>query len=440
MKDRRFVVRALASSTLLVWVACSSGEPTSGSSTPASSEGGAEGGDAQADGAFDAAVVADAGDAGNFDAADAAPRLHSDISAGRPPACGAHPSAAIDRANGKLLVVTEDIGFGFQETSRPTLFRCNLDGTACTHTDISAGQAQGCGIDPALLVDAVNSKLLLISRSFESSFRSSLIRCNLDGTSCTHADISAGEGVSSGYSPSPVIDSANGKLLVVTMNTQQKPSLFRCNLDGTSCVHSDISAGQGSGSGLQPSAVIDTVNGKLLAVTNNVDKSNRASLFRCDLDGTSCTHTDISAGEPGNSGNEPSAVIDAVNGKLLVVTANTASSGKPSLFRCNLDGTSCAHTDISAGQGASSGDYPSAVVDAVNGKLLVVTQNGGNSFKPSLFRCNLDGTSCTHTDVSAGQGPQCGQNPFAMIDSANGKLLVVADDGLKPGLFLVPLK
>jgi hypothetical protein len=44
-------------------------------------------------------------------------------------------------------------------------------------------------------------------------------------------------------------------------------------------------------------------------------------------------------------------------------------------------------TDISAGQGIYTGYTPSAVIDSVNSKLLVVTYNGANSGKPSLFRC-----------------------------------------------------
>jgi hypothetical protein len=142
------------------------------------------------------------------------------------------------------------------------------------------------------------------------------------------------------------------------------------------------------------------MNSKLLVVTN--DYSNHASrsvaaatpaLVRCDLDGTGCTYTDISAGQGANSGGTPSAMIDTVNKKLLVVTQNGANSYKPALFRCNLDGTGCTYRDISAGQDKLDQDSPpSAVIDTSNAKLLVVTTLGdtyGISNKPSLFRCNL---------------------------------------------------
>ncbi|HEY3233602.1 MAG TPA: hypothetical protein VGJ84_02730, partial [Polyangiaceae bacterium] len=236
------------------------------------------------------------------------------------------------------------------------------------------------------VIDAANSKLLVATDNHANSYKPSLFRCNLDGTACTHTDISAGQGTYSAYYLSAVIDAVNSKLLVATNNYSGKPSLFRCNLDGTACTHTDISAGQGFGSGDDPSAVIDTVNRKLLVVTTNGDVyTSKPSLFRCNLDGTACTHTDISAGLGPGSGYTPSAVIDTVNSKLLVVTDNYANSGKPWLFRCNLDGTACTHTNISAGQGIASGYWPSAVLDPSNDALRVVTTNGANSLVPWLF-------------------------------------------------------
>jgi hypothetical protein len=148
--------------------------------------------------------------------------------------------------------------------------------------------------------------------------------------------------------------------------------------------------------------VIDSTNGKLLVVAN----SGGPGLFRCNLDGTGCSFTNISAGQVGDTGNYPSAVIDSVNGKLLAATTNRVNaSGAPALFRCNLDGTGCTYTDISAGR-ADGGWRPSAVIDSANGKLLVVGQDETlalSAAAPALFRCNLDGTGCTYVDISVGQ-------------------------------------
>ncbi|TGK81435.1 chitobiase [Leptospira noumeaensis] len=346
---------------------------------------------------------------------------HVDISAGQPVFSGNSPSAVVDNVGQRLLVITRNSA----NSSRPSLFRCNLDGSSCTHTDISTGQ--GITGAPNALIDPIHGKLLVTAESSANTGKLSLFRCNLDGTSCSHTDISAGQGNNSGLRPNGVIDVINKKLLVTTWNNTNngKLSLYRCNLDGTGCSHTDISAGQGTDSGARPSAIIDPINGKLLVATWNLSNTGKLSLYRCNLDGTTCSHTDISAGQGTDSGVYPNAAIDTINGKLLVVAQNDSNNSKPSLYRCSLDGTACSHTDISAGQGALSGITLKSVVDKVNGKILVVSRSNFNNSNASLFRCNLDGTACSHTDLSAGQGAQSGMDPSIVVNPFNGKLLVV---------------
>ncbi|BDA77550.1 hypothetical protein LPTSP3_g04800 [Leptospira kobayashii] len=363
---------------------------------------------------------------------------HFDISAGEGANSGNNPRALIDTASGKLLVVTNNGA----NNGKPSLFRCNLDGNGCTHTDISAGQGTDSGFELTVVIDSASGKLLVMTNNNANNGKLSLFRCNLDGTSCTHTDISAGQGTNSGQAPRAVIDSISGKLLVVSTNgaNSSKPSLYRCNLDGTSCTHTDISAGQGANSiSLFPGVVIDSVSAKLLVVTCNGANTSKPSLFRCNLDGTSCTHTDISAGQGTSSGERPTVIIDTSSGKLLAFTSNGANGGRPGLFRCNLDGTACTYADVSAGQGASSGTYPSAVIDPISGKILFATMNQFNNSKPGLFRCDADGTNCTHTDISMGQGISSGLRPAILIEPSSGKLFVVTmnlANNTKPSLFI----
>ncbi|WP_411823797.1 fibronectin type III domain-containing protein [Leptospira sp. 'Mane'] len=363
---------------------------------------------------------------------------HFDISAGEGANSGTSPAAVVDTATGKLLVVTNNGA----NNSKPSLFRCNLDGSSCTHTDISVGQGTDSGFSVTVVIDSVSGKLLVVTQNNANNGKLSLFRCNLDGTNCTHTDISAGQGTNSGQYPRTVIDSIFGKLLVVAINgaNNNKPSLYRCNLDGTSCTHTDISAGQGTNSiSLSPGVVIDSVSAKLLVVTCNNANNGKPGLFRCNLDGTNCTHTDISASQGTNSGQWPTAIIDTGSGKLLAFTSNGANGGRPGLFRCNLDGTGCTHTDVSAGQGSLSGTSPSAVIDPISGKILFVTMNQFNDSKPGLFRCDADGTNCTYTDVSMGQGINSGLRPTVLIEPISGKLFVVTMDvanNTKPSLFI----
>ncbi len=116
-------------------------------------------------------------------------------------------------------------------------------------------------------------------------------------------------------------------------------ALFRCNLGdttGASCTYKDISAGQSSGCGTSPSAVVDAADKKLFVVTNNAANSNKLGLFRCDLDGSNCTYVDFSVGQGVNSGTTPIAAIDTTNNRLLVVTNNQANSDKPGVFEIGL--------------------------------------------------------------------------------------------------------
>ncbi|MCW7481585.1 chitobiase/beta-hexosaminidase C-terminal domain-containing protein [Leptospira kanakyensis] len=361
---------------------------------------------------------------------------HFDISAGQGTnAVPYQASAVIDTVNQKLLAVSQN----GTNSNKLSLYRCDLDGSNCAHIDISAGQGSNSGTSARIVIDRIHSKLLVAALN---NGRLSLYRCHMDGTSCTHSDISAGQtGVQS--SPFPVLDYTNKKLLVVT-NYVGKSALFRCDLDGTNCTYTNISAGQPTNSGQSPSVAIDPIHSKLLFVTNNwsvggAGGSGKPGFFRCNLDGSSCVFIDISAGQGGSSGTYPSIVVDTMNRKFVVTTCNGSNNSKLGMFRCDLDGTNCSHTDISAGQGLNSGNASSAIIDTVNAKLITVTANGANNGKPGLFRCNLDGSSCTHTDISSAQGTNSGNMPVTLLNPFNGKILVVTQNAAnnnKPSLYL----
>ncbi len=367
--------------------------------------------------------------------------IHVDISAGQGAGSGTTPSAIVDTASGKLLVATKNDANG----GRPSVYRCNLDGSACTPHDVSGGEDAGAGVLPSIAVDAANAKLLVATQHGANGQRPALFVCELDGTACIYRDISAGQGVGSGYRPSLVVDAAGGKLLVATRcgTLAYAPGVFLCNVDGTNCTFADISVGQGIDSATSLHAVIDVANAKLLVVTQHggAERASRPSLFRCELNATGCTHTDLSAGQGPNSGQQPFALVDAANGKLVVVTKNGANGDRPALFRCDLNGSNCGYADLSAGQGAGSGEAPSAVIDTAANKLLVVTSNGAEGGRPGLFRCELDGSACTYTSLAAEQGIGSGRWPTILLDPAASRLLVTAENAAnagKLGLYLLP--
>jgi len=333
---------------------------------------------------------------------------------------GLFPSAAIDSTNRKLLVAFTDPN----AEGRPALLRCELDGTSCAYHDVSAGQARNNGMPPKLLLDTIRGKLLVVAQNTAATGGGlSLLRCELDGTACTHTDL-VGSCGPCGNDPSAAIDTDAQKLLIVTYDDTVggKPTLFRCELDGTACTSTDISADQPEGSGFGPQVLVDRQNKKLLVVTTNYANARKASLFHCNLDGTSCTHRHISVNQPNDSGLSPSAMIDETEGKLLVVTSNGGASNKPWLFRCNLDGTGCTSTDISAGQGPLSTVGSVAVLDAENRAFFVVR---AWMKPPSLFRCNVDGTGCVHHPLADGAAVLA-HSPSPVVDPTSGTLVIAA--------------
>ncbi|MCW7474584.1 chitobiase/beta-hexosaminidase C-terminal domain-containing protein [Leptospira levettii] len=379
--------------------------------------------------------------------------IHVDISAGQSgnsagsgSISGAIPSANLDIINNKLLVVTVNDA----NNGKPSLFRCELDGTNCTHSDLSAGEGTNSGRNPNAKIDFKNQKLLVVARNGANENKPSLYRCDLNGSNCTHTDISAGQGANSAgdsashkYGPKLIIDDLNQKILVVTINDANngKLSLFRCDLDGNNCNHTDISAGQGANSAFYPSFKVDTKNQKMLVVTYN---NTKLSLFRCNLDGTNCTHTDISVGQ--SSLIFPSLNIDLNRQKMMVavhkgnIGVGTSDGGKPGIVQCDLNGANCSYVDVSYNSSIlTSHRYMSSSLDLINQKILIVYQDQNIQHKPRLTRCDFDGSNCNHKDISVGQGSYSGTFPETLINSANGKLFVVTQNGAngrRPSLFI----
>ncbi len=129
------------------------------------------------------------------------------------------------------------------------------------------------------------------------------------------------------------------------------------------------------------------------------------------------------------------AVIDKVDGKLLIVS-DRESNPNPVIFHCDLDGTNCTREDVTANSadaaGLGYGTNPHAVIDEDNHTLLIAATNLTNDFnagfKPGLFTCKLDGGGCTYADISAGRVRNSGWMPTIAIDRANKKALVVCRD------------
>jgi hypothetical protein len=241
--------------------------------------------------------------------------------------------------------------------------------------------------------------------------------------------------------PRVVVDPGNGKLLFATADTYnpQVIGLFRCGLDGTGCTFADV-PGAGPNSAAAATPVIDATNQALLIAGWNASQYS-PRLFRCPLDASTCGSSDLTYGTSAGrlSGGYPTLLLDSANNKLLVVTQDDwvpdggSGSSRPALFRCNVDGTGCTYRQVSAA--SLSGKTPNAVLDSANGKLLIAAQDATNGNHLVLYRCALDGTGCAAFDMSAGTTSE-GQQPRIAVEPSTGRFFIVASSPtLLPGLF-----
>lgn len=290
------------------------------------------------------------------------------------------PCVAVDPDTQKPLVATDAAA----AMEVPLAYLCDAAASSCNASTLAAPPQSG--KSPSALFDS--GRLLLVTTHGGNGNRANLLSCKTDATDCALADLSAGQGVDSGLFPSAGTDGA-GKLLVATRN-QTTPWLARCSVAGTGCTGRDVSGG---GAGFDPA---DTRSGPILSVgASNLfvtwQTSTTINASHCAIDGTGCAFADIAAkaGVPG--AREPRAAFDAANQKLLVVVRNPADADKPYLIRCSADFSSCAASDVSAGQGPGSGKLPALAIDSGNGKVLIVTSHDGEAL---LIACALDGTAC----------------------------------------------
>ena len=364
--------------------------------------------------------------------------VHTDLSGDAGVNMGTMPSAAIDSTNHKLIVATTDL------SGEVVLFRCNLDGTACAMSNLGAltdAGSAGTGMNPSVVIDTAYNHILVALRSGTNHLVA--YRCDLNGQNCTMTDITTQTGgpTLGSTTVSAAMDSTNNSLDVAVMTgSYGRTGLYRCDLQSFNvCTLTDLTTlglsddGAGNNTGYVPSAAF--ANAKLyVSVVNEASSAFKPGLFVASST-TSCTYSDVSAGQGNNSGGSgpwdgPSVVVDTTNGKVVVAShdQSTAGNGKLTMFRCDLTGASCTHTDISAGQPTDCGWYPHAAIDVAGAKLYVATWDVANSGKPGLFQCALDGTNCSYVDMSAGQGANSGDWISLVLDSTNKRVLVVTEN------------
>jgi hypothetical protein len=331
------------------------------------------------------------------------------------------PSIALDEKNGRIVIAGAEEG-----TGKLTLALCDKQLGTCTGRDASLGAANNAAIDPTLLVDSVNDRLVVVRQDLSGGGQGilSYTSCSLDGTSCGAKAINAG--ATNLYGPHAVLDP--GKLLYAAVTNgaaSGKLGLLRCGLDGNGCVFKDIGTATGAANftGGNPTVMIDPANQKVVITTND-SSVYLLHLWRCDLQGDNCVRTDAHAGQPNSSCDFPRSTFDATTGQVLTVTRNTIDpvNKQASLFRCDAKTAVCAHANVTAGQQKVPAAKPS--VGVFGGTLFFLTRPETVA-QPWLFRCKVDGTGCAKYDLSPTTNG-FGDQHSLVVDPKTGRVYAAA--------------
>lgn len=313
--------------------------------------------------------------------ADNYPRL-VDVGSAGPAATAPRAIAGADR----MLVVATAAA----DMERVLLYSCASDAaSACTTTTLN-GPPQ-CGRSPTGVVDAFAGRLLVVAAHGGAANRATMLGCATDGTDCTLADLSAGQGSDSGLQPQALIDAGASKLLVVARNDAAgaKPWLYRCNLNGSGCTSRDVSGSLGAfpaDLSARPSAALGA--GSLWV---SWPTATGLGLVRCGADGSGCTGTDLAQKASLGSASAPSVLFDDVGAQVLV---GVEVGGTAALVRCTVDLVSCTRADVSAGHMLGA---PSLALDEGSGKLWLAGTSAGGA---TVVRCERDGSACVAAPLS----------------------------------------
>lgn len=334
----------------------------------------------------------------------------TNITVGPPTNSGRDPSALIDYTNKKIIVVSQQI-------NKLNLFRCNLDGSNCSFFDISPPIQIDSSFYPQVLIDPINSEIVVVAayRVIGSTDKLYMTRCKLDISSCNHTNITPQNETGGLYRANLLMDPYSGEIKVITRNGE-KMFIVNCNQNGSSCPHVSFTIGNLNIG--EYSAIVDSSNRKILVTFLG---TSGLGLVRCNLNGTNCLYSNLGSGHIGYL---PRLALDSINGKLLIATAN--NSVKPNLIRCNLDGSDCVNLNISSSLAANTGHNLFLTLDKFNSKIMIITRDetdSGFNARLGLLYCNLDGSNCNYK--IAGLGENSLYDSTAVLDSINGKLIIV---------------
>jgi hypothetical protein len=301
------------------------------------------------------------------------------------------------------LYVANDWGAGV------AVVRCNAAGANCvslafpaaTTTLASAFDSIGLGIDN-------HRRRIVLMAASATDDTPLLLDCTMDLASC---DVHQIAGLPPFALRQGQLSVRPGNIDVIGRRADGRLVMFRCAVPSFACADVDLSLEALRGNTMElGSIVVDEPAKAMMVVTSDPSYESRNSLFRCQLDGTKCTHTFMGTNQVPNEGTWPAAFLDREAGNLLTtfLSMDGLRRSHPALLRCGVDGKNCANVDLSQGLSGFDRDAPwTAAFDTTAKRILVLGTLGrrdslGNSTDSAvLWRCNRDGNACAAGDLGS---------------------------------------
>ena len=264
----------------------------------------------------------------------------SQISGSFDPSWWSNPRS-IKASNGKMYAAGST---ALASTKTASLARCEADGTSCAIIDVYAVASRAARGKTAtrvgLVDDVTNSQILVVALDDESSAREvELFSVSYDLATATFLGSLRPAGVThTEFSEvTPIIDTGNSTLYVMVSGASDL-YVYRTTLTGTVIGVDDAVAKVSPAP--SPAIRVDSargqvVNGKLVMVTVD-DTTNKPGVFVCELDVSSCTYDAYTGSETvSSSARKTEVVFDVAS---LTIHAFAAAGSGPALHRYAITG------------------------------------------------------------------------------------------------------
>jgi hypothetical protein len=343
------------------------------------------------------------------------------------------------------------------DTLRHLLFRCDMNGAACTVRSMEdeAGLSRGIYVNPnrdpflSIALDPVTGTLYTADSdagAVVGKRHLGLFRCPLAAPSCAYSDLSAQTGIDAQEEFCPIVmfDEVARKVRIATtrryilgqLTDFGRPYVFSAGLDGSGATAQPLAeTNDVSTTDLFSTATLDRTSNKLLFLVGNGVYD--PALHRCAPDGRNCSRRFITLGT--NIGAfdmfQPGLTLDNATGRFLIQFRDQVRRSRPTLLSCPFSGLACAQTDMSiasqrgsiVGIGRTERTLDAAV-DAVRSKLVVSLSGAASDSRAVLIQCDLDGKSCVSSDASADQAAFSSQRPTLAVLPGSTQVAIAASD------------